>query len=94
MTSTTTPSVGQTWADCDSRNEGRTLRITAIDGEKAICEILTNDTRTQEMLDSPTRPSWVDPAQSDRRGKVTRVALKRLRPTSTGYRLVTDAPGS
>ena len=72
---------GQVWADNDPRSEGRTLRVDSIEGSKAVCTVLTNSDNTD--LSSP----W----QRDMRGKQTRVSLVRFRPTSTGYRLLTDA---
>lgn len=71
--------VGQVWADNDPRSRGRTLKVVAIVGEHATCVIVTNDVR----------------AHRDRRGKHTRVALRRFKPTQTGYRLISspgDAP--
>jgi hypothetical protein len=72
---------GSIWADNDSRSEGRTLRVERIEDGKAVCVILTN-------TDS-ANVSW---QQRDMRGKTTRISLSRFRPTSTGYRLIEDAP--
>jgi hypothetical protein len=78
---------GQTWADCDPRCEGRTLRVEAIEqiwygsGEMralidyAVCLVLTR--------------IGGKPATSRR---VTRIRVSNMRPTSTGYRLVADVP--
>ncbi len=33
--------VGQTWANCDPREEGRTIRITSVNYQYAHCEVLT-----------------------------------------------------
>ncbi len=85
----TTVEPGQVWADNDPRAAGRTLRVDTIDGDKAICTVLTNTNETQAYLDRPdTKPAYMAGAYSDRRGTQTRVALKRFAPTSTGYRLV------
>ncbi len=82
---------GQVWADNDPRAVGRTLRVDAIDGDKAICTVLTNTAETQAFLDRPdTKPAYMASAYGDRRGKQTRVSLKRFVPTSTGYRLLED----
>jgi hypothetical protein len=73
--------VGSVWADNDPRSAGRTLRVDAIDGGKAVCTILTN-----------TDSANVGWQQRDMRGKQTRISLTRFKPTSTGYRLVEDVP--
>jgi hypothetical protein len=85
---------GQVWADNDPRSEGRTLRIDAVDGRAAYCTILTNADVVQAKIDDwhargKTGPS---PWAQDRRGKTTSISLARLKPTSSGYRLVPDAP--
>lgn len=69
---------GQVWADNDTRSEGRTLRVDAIEDSKAVCTILTN---------SSLESSW---PRQDTRGRVTRISLTRFRPTATGYRLIWD----
>lgn len=74
---------GQVWADNDPRSEGRTLRVERIEGTKAVCTVLTNMTPSQADL---RRGVLV----TDMRGKTTRIALARFRPTRTGYRLVRD----
>lgn len=82
---------GQVWADNDPRSAGRTLRVDSIDDHKATCTVLTNPTETQELLDGVREtPAWARP--QDRRGKSTRISLARFVPSSTGYRLVQDAP--
>ena len=68
---------GQCWADNDPRSEGRTLRVESIEGDKAVCTILTN-------CDSYKGSAW----QRDMVGKTTRISLSRFKPTSTGYRLL------
>ena len=91
--STPTVRPSQVWADNDPRAAGRTLRVDAIDGDKATCTILTNTDETQEYLDHPdAKPAWMAGAYGDRRGRQTRVSLRRFVPTSTGYRLIRDAP--
>lgn len=84
---------GQLWADNDPRHAGRTLRVDEVcyrAGKKvARCTILTNSDETQAEIDKPTTP-WYRPA--DRRGRQTDISVRRFRPTSTGYRLVTDVP--
>lgn len=72
---------GQVYADNDARSAGRTIRVDAIEGDKAVCTVLTN-------ADYYQGDSW----QRDARGHSTRISLKRFKPTSTGYRLVKDAP--
>lgn len=87
---------GQFWADADPRSAGRTLRVDWVTGDGVICTIITNTTVAQEQIDSWLRkhPSGSPkcPRAQDRRGKTTRIALARFRPTSTGYRLIHDAP--
>lgn len=91
-----TPNVrpGQTWADNDPRCAGRTIRVDSIDGDKAVCTVLTNSDDTQKHLDAYNKPGRYPrgPILKDTRGKVRRISLSRFRPTSTGYRLVADAP--
>ena len=95
-----TPKVepGQVWADNDPRCEGRTIRVDSIDGDKAACTVLTNSADTQKHLDAYDKPGRSQyprgPILKDTRGKVRRIALSRFRPTSTGYRLVSDVPDS
>jgi len=102
---TTTPvRVGQVWADNDPRAEGRTVKITAlytIDGvEYATVKVLTNRDYDQARIDAAAREGhtnaggryitnvgWVP---QDTRGKTRRIKVRRLRPTSSGYRLVKD----
>jgi hypothetical protein len=94
---TDTPNVrpGQIWADNDPRAAGRTLRVESVyyshskDKHVALCTILTNRDDTQAEIDHPTT-SWYRP--SDRRGTQTVIVVDRFRPTSTGYRLIQDAP--
>ncbi|WP_190253552.1 hypothetical protein [Dactylosporangium sucinum] len=81
---------GQVWADNDPRCAGRTLRVDAVDDDKALCTILTNSDTTQELIDNPAQSPWY--RRSDRRGKQTRISLARFVPTSTGYRLIQDTP--
>lgn len=82
--------VGQIWADNDPRNAGRTLRVDAVAAGKALCTTLTNADDQQRGLDGVGRlpKSWY----TDRRGKQTKISLKRFKPNATGYRLVEDAP--
>ena len=82
--------VGQVWADNDVRSEGRTLRVVSIVGDKARCEVVTNSHGVQRRLDNPAL-DWYQPR--DRRGQNTSIALRRFKPTKTGYRLVKDVDG-
>jgi hypothetical protein len=84
--------VGQVWADNDERAAGRTVRVDRIDGGYAICMVLTNTNYAQRFLDEPSQNPWL--RSTDRRGATTRIALKRFRPATNGYRLVTDAPNN
>lgn len=82
----------QVWADNDPRSAGRTLRVDAIDGDKAVCTITANDRATQEYLDDPANRGKARVRARDMQGKTTRISLSRFKPTSTGYRLVSDTP--
>lgn len=83
---------GQVWADNDIRVSGRTLRVERIEddpkrGEKvAVCTILTNDDETQTRVDRGEKRA------RDMRGKETRIAVRRMQPNSTGYRLMPQPP--
>ncbi len=77
---------GQVWADNDWRSEGRTLRVDEVDETHATCTVLTNPTNVQNELDRAGN-IW----RTDSRGKKRRIMLKRMRPTSTGYRLLEEA---
>ncbi|GHE33247.1 hypothetical protein GCM10017673_40220 [Streptosporangium violaceochromogenes] len=68
--------VGQVWADNDRRSTGRKVRVEEIHGTHAV--VVQVDSR-----------GVVDSRMPVRR---TRIRLDRFRPTSTGYRLITDAP--
>lgn len=87
MTTTEQPDVRPTqiWADNDARSEGRTLRVDTIEDVRycggashltAICTVLT--------------PANAYP--TGRAGHQVRIRVSRMKPTSTGYRLVQDAP--
>lgn len=86
---------GQVWADNDPRVAGRTLRVERLEWSSrmnctiAVCTIVTNDDYTQGLLDRPQESPWR--RRHDRRGKTTEIAVRRMRPTSTGYRLVGEA---
>jgi hypothetical protein len=75
MPEAVTVHVGQTWADNDPRSAGRTVRVDRIDGDKAVCTVLSN---TESCV-------------RDMRGKQTTISLARFKPTKTGYRLVSEA---
>lgn len=77
---------GQVWADNDNRCKGRTIRVDSIDGDRAVCTVLTNPTSTQERIDRGDQSNI-----QDTRGKQTRISLRRFRPTSTGYRLLANS---
>ena len=80
---------GQIWADNDYRAKGRTVRVDSTDATHADCTVLTD--RTAATYRHPS--GYVHQLGSVATvGKKTRIALRRFRPTSTGYRLVQDAP--
>lgn len=74
---------GQVWADNDRRCEGRTVRVDVVDGTYAYCTVLTNIAWVQQRIEAGKE-------QSDQRGTKTRLMLRRMRPTSTGWRLAQD----
>lgn len=71
---------GQVWADNDWRSAGRTLEVEEVWQAKyskhryATCKVLTAR----------------DGANASSVGKRVRIRLDRFKPTSTGYRLVTE----
>jgi len=81
MPTTPTPAVrpGQVWADCARRCEGRYVLVVAIEGDKAVVHSCSEDGR-------------VGLHGKDRKPRVTRLSIGRMRPTSTGFRLHIDAP--
>ena len=79
---------GQVWEDCDKRNPGRQLKVLAIVvrlGRKvAECEILSNG----------GRPSTFASPENKGKGLVghkTYIRVSRMKPGSTGYKLVAPA---
>lgn len=66
---------GQVWADNDPRVPGRTLRVDAVEGEHAICTVLTNEPAYEGHMPK----------------KTTRIKLSRFKPTSTGYRFIENS---
>jgi hypothetical protein len=70
--------LGQIWADNDPRGYGRKVRVVEI-----------GDTHATVELHQPRHP-----VSSAKPGRRTRIRLDRFRPTSTGYRLVTDTDGA
>ena len=81
---------GQIWADNDWRSAGRTLRVERIEGDKAVCVILTNADKAQKNIDQAQGKPGYYADFKDTRGKTTRLSVSRMRPTSTGYRLIRD----
>ena len=68
--------VGQVWKDNDKRGPQRYIRVVSIEGDKATCARVMFGT-PGEFVDSPVKVK-------------TKIALRRFRPTSTGYVLVTE----
>lgn len=78
---------GQVWADNDIRSKGRTVKVESVDGEHAVCVVLTNTDDQQDVLDR--YPGQRIQGYTDRRGRSTRIAVRRLLAGgSRGYRLV------
>ena len=80
---------GQVWADNDVRSKGRTVRVVEVGSLTAICEILTNSDAHQEYVDGVRSMAGYRPV--DMRGRRTQIALRRFKPTSTGFRLLEEA---
>ncbi len=77
------------WADNDYRAAGRTLRVTAVDATHATCTVLTD--RTVSTYRHPG--GYVHGTGTTHGvGRTTRIRIDRFRPTTTGYRLVSDVP--
>lgn len=87
MANTDTPTVrvGQVWADNDKRSVGRQVRVVEVDHTHATVELVARRGRPARGAEAQQR---VDPGQQ------TKIRLDRFKPTSTGYRLVQDLPGS
>lgn len=79
--------VGQVWADNDKRAAARTLKVIRVEADTrkgvakpgeavAVCEVLT------DRKDVAVGQSQV--------GRIVRIRVDRMRPTSTGYRLVAN----
>jgi hypothetical protein len=79
--------VGQIWQDNDKRSRGRKLLVVKIGKKYATVELV--DARTWPNRSASLRDDDPRRAQPGRR---TYIRLDRFRPTSTGYRLVEDAP--
>ncbi|GIG57099.1 hypothetical protein Lfu02_14710 [Longispora fulva] len=73
--------VGQVWADNDPRSAGRTVRVDHLMHGMAICTVLTN----------ATNPQFDGEGRRDSRGRRTRIALERFRPTASGYVLLRNS---
>lgn len=71
---------GQVWADNDKRSVGRKVKVLEVEdrggGPYAVVEVI-----------SPARGSLV----LDPKPRVTRIAVRRFVPNSTGYRLLEEA---
>lgn len=72
MTEDVQVQVGQVWSDNDPRSKGRTLRVAAVAGNRALCIVLTDAEHTVR--------SQV--------GHTTRIGLHRFKATASGYRLL------
>lgn len=75
---------GQVWADNDWRARGQTIIVRSITAGYATCEVLTERDEVLAALLVPRRRRAV--------GTTTTSRLARFRPSSTGYRLVQEAP--
>lgn len=84
----TTVRPGQVWQDNDKRAYGRKLRVVDVDATHATVELV--DPRHWQ---NRSRSIGDDDPRRAQPGRQTRIRLDRFRPTSTGYRLIEDAPG-
>jgi hypothetical protein len=75
---------GQVWESCDKRDNGRRVKVLEV---------------FREMADgSPFRVGYAiveqvahrDPVRAQNNGRRSKIRLDRFRPTSSGYRLVSD----
>lgn len=80
---------GQTWAACDRREAGRTLRVDRIEDHERLAGTLRADVpyAVCTVLTPPTDHPEV------RTGHQVTIRVSRMRPTSSGYRLVADVDG-
>ncbi len=86
----TTVRPNQVWADNDPRSSGRRIRVDSLDGGYANCSVMQDRTDPAPLHSRPGR-GIERPAGHSNVGRPTRIAIERFRPTSSGYRLVTDA---
>jgi hypothetical protein len=76
----------QTWADNDKRVKGREIRVDFVDEYYAYCTITAEAPQGEKTHGRFKRPEgWTNV------GKTTRIALHRFKPTSSGYRLISEA---
>ena len=73
--------VGSVWADHDKRSAGRHVQVVAVDATHAKVELCSERGR-------PARGHEAAPVAKP--GRQTKIRLDRFRPTSTGYRLVSE----
>ncbi|WP_158920606.1 hypothetical protein [Streptomyces sp. NBRC 109706] len=78
------PAVGQVWQDADRRVPGRYLLIQEITDTHAVMIPVAYDPATGGVTPQPVARG---------RRRQTRVQLRRLRPTSSGYRYITTVAG-
>jgi hypothetical protein len=79
------PTPGQVWADNDKRCIGRMVQIDAIRGDFAFCTVVADrgDPKRLKGRHNCIRPAGWTPI-----GRSTVIKLDRLKPTSSGYRLI------
>jgi hypothetical protein len=78
---------GQVWADANPRQAGRTLRVERIE-----CHILQVGSLLAEVPHAVCTVLTRADGDDRRTGHQVTIRVSRMRPTSTGYRLVTDVP--
>lgn len=77
------PLQGQIWADNDKRCAGRTLRIDCIRDDARRGETVADCTILTDSDDCSTLAGVKSQV-----GRTTTIAVRRFRPTSTGYRRI------
>lgn len=81
---------GQVWADNDPRAKGRTIKVLSLveeRGQGGLCPLQgpARYARCIVLTDA-------DEASLRTAGRIAWIKLSRFRPTSNGYRLVSDTP--
>lgn len=82
----TTVKPGQIWQDCDKRGYGRHIRVEAIEDARPAPDRHSRDVPARAVVVE----CGIDGRIHGSRPRRTRIRLDRFKPTSNGYRLITD----